>query len=79
MIKPTTTKDTNRPGALVMPYAPRPGTTWALHDVLPRQSNEYNAVVARLWHETDGRAFIELEREDGERLVFELWIRRGRQ
>lgn len=66
-------------GALLIPYTPRPGTAWTLHEVLPRQGAEYTAVVTRQWHEADGRSFIEIERVDGERAVFEVWVRRGRQ
>lgn len=66
-------------GALLIPYTPRPGTAWTLHEVLPRQGEEYAAVITRQWHEEDRRSFIEIERVDGERAVFEVWIRRGRQ
>lgn len=66
-------------GALLIPYTPRPGTVWTLHDVLPRQGEEYAAVITRQWHEEDRRSFVEVEREGGERAVFEVWVRRERQ
>lgn len=66
-------------GVLFIPYTPRPGTAWTLHEVLPRQGEEYTAVITRQWHEEDRRSFVEVERADGERAVFEVWIRRGRQ
>lgn len=65
-------------GALLMPYTPRPGTAWALHEVLPRLGVEYTAVIARQWHAEDGGSFVEVERADGEKMVFEVWIQRGR-
>lgn len=66
-------------GALLIPYTPRPGTAWALCALLPLREEEHTAVITRQWHEEDRRSFVEVERENGERAVYEVWIQRERQ